>query len=328
MKVKELRDLLNNKDPNLVQDAFVEVYKMLTKSKKEEVDASVIHILSNQGNIRKDKTNTTNIPALLDEIAYFVSCVEQGYYYIPNRIIPKSERTKWRFKVKNYLKVLLKIDNQSPYYKGALDALIALYKILSKSCGTYLLSSEEPFNAIGIGQDSFYECIIVRMASLGIGNEEITKIISLVIDIDLSRECIYSDFYAVLICLLHIESDKKRVIKVAETMREEQYEKIKTFNGKYSIPYEYTNRLDELNDLIFAFSASIEICKMDIDTYYKYSQRHNDEITLYCMLEIIAQFGDHEDWIAAYEYTIEKKKIKPREQLYAFYKKLVEEFKS
>ena len=36
MEVKELRDLLKDKDKKLITDAFVEVYKALPKSKKEE----------------------------------------------------------------------------------------------------------------------------------------------------------------------------------------------------------------------------------------------------------------------------------------------------
>ena len=44
MKVKELRDLLKDKDKKLITDAFVEVYKSFTKIKKEELD-DVIEIL-------------------------------------------------------------------------------------------------------------------------------------------------------------------------------------------------------------------------------------------------------------------------------------------
>ncbi len=37
MKVKELRDLLKDKDKKLIIDAFVEVYKALPKSKKRRI---------------------------------------------------------------------------------------------------------------------------------------------------------------------------------------------------------------------------------------------------------------------------------------------------
>ena len=37
MKVKELRDLLKDKDIKLINDAFVEVYKALPKSKKRRI---------------------------------------------------------------------------------------------------------------------------------------------------------------------------------------------------------------------------------------------------------------------------------------------------
>ena len=49
MKVKELRDLLKDKDIKLINDAFVEVYKALPKSKKEELDSVIESIVKGEG---------------------------------------------------------------------------------------------------------------------------------------------------------------------------------------------------------------------------------------------------------------------------------------
>ena len=55
MKVKELRDLLKDKDIKLINDAFVEVYKALPKSKKEELDDAIILNLIDSVGISKDE---------------------------------------------------------------------------------------------------------------------------------------------------------------------------------------------------------------------------------------------------------------------------------
>lgn len=52
MKVKELRELLDHKDPKNTIDAFVEVYKMLSKAKKEEADVLIESILEGKGKIK------------------------------------------------------------------------------------------------------------------------------------------------------------------------------------------------------------------------------------------------------------------------------------
>ena len=49
MKVKELRDLLKDKDIKMINDAFVEVYKALPKSKKEELDSVIESIVKGEG---------------------------------------------------------------------------------------------------------------------------------------------------------------------------------------------------------------------------------------------------------------------------------------
>ena len=39
---------------------------------------------------------------------YFLDCAKAGYYSSPNKVIPKKERSNWRFKVKRYYKELTK----------------------------------------------------------------------------------------------------------------------------------------------------------------------------------------------------------------------------
>ncbi len=58
MKVKELRDLLKDKDKKLITDAFVEVYKALPKSKKEELDDAIKSIVSGEGKKKATKQKT------------------------------------------------------------------------------------------------------------------------------------------------------------------------------------------------------------------------------------------------------------------------------
>ena len=68
MKVKELRDLLKDKDIKLINDAFVEVYKALPKSKKEELDSVIESIVKGEGKKKTVKQEEVSLNDLFVEI--------------------------------------------------------------------------------------------------------------------------------------------------------------------------------------------------------------------------------------------------------------------
>ncbi len=55
---------------------------------------------------------------LEDEITQFLSNAYAQNYLIPNKVIPKSQRSKWRFMVKKYIKELEKISTEDEIFSG------------------------------------------------------------------------------------------------------------------------------------------------------------------------------------------------------------------
>ncbi len=138
MKVKELRDLLKDKDIKLINDAFVEVYKALPKAKKEEINVDIESILSGEGKKKAKKQENIPLPDLFNEIATLINYAYQGYYISPNRVVPKKDRPKWRFQVKRYLKALFKVSSQDPNFPKVVQYIEELYKMLTYGCGVYI----------------------------------------------------------------------------------------------------------------------------------------------------------------------------------------------
>lgn len=73
----------------------------------------------------------------MSEINNFLELVDGEYYATPNKIVSKTERSSWRFKVKRYYKELNKIEPNSKNGGMATFLLIELFKRLSR--GTYYL---------------------------------------------------------------------------------------------------------------------------------------------------------------------------------------------
>lgn len=64
MKVQELRDLLKAADRDLLEKAFVESYKHLTKRQKEETDPAITDVLSGKSAKSTGKKESVNFDEL------------------------------------------------------------------------------------------------------------------------------------------------------------------------------------------------------------------------------------------------------------------------
>ena len=104
----------------------MELYKSISKKIKEEKEIDDI-IINIDKPINTKKIETINFDDLSNEILSFLSDV----YASPNRIISKTERSKWGFKVKNYYKNLTKISPDAKDGLGATNLLIMVYNRLS-----------------------------------------------------------------------------------------------------------------------------------------------------------------------------------------------------
>ena len=133
MKVQELRDLLKAADRDLLEKAFVESYKHLTKKQKEEADQAIADALSGKSVKSTVKKESVNFDELELQITEFLENAYAQNYFAPNRIIPKSQRPKWRFMVKNYIKELEKISVDDANYTRSAKLLTDLYHMLCEA---------------------------------------------------------------------------------------------------------------------------------------------------------------------------------------------------
>ncbi len=70
-------------------------------------------------------------------------------YFAPNRVIPKNQRPKWRFMVKNFIKELEKIPPDSENFAESVQLMDQLYALICLARNVYLFSTDDPFRSIG-----------------------------------------------------------------------------------------------------------------------------------------------------------------------------------
>lgn len=209
MKVQELRDMIKGSDRALVEKAFVESYKQLTKRQKEDADDLIRAVLSGENAGTGQKKETVSFQELSAEIKTFLENAKAGNYYIPNRIIPKSQRPKWRFHVKRYIKELEKIQTESEYYQEAVNLLRDIYSLLCTACNFYLFSTEDPFRSVGWAQNELYRLLVSKTFADGYTRENIMAMSVAACTGGISRISLYYDQELELVSLLRISDVKK-----------------------------------------------------------------------------------------------------------------------
>src|SRR5271165_6910967 len=80
-------------------------------------------------------------------------------YFAPNRFVPKSQRPKWRFKVKRFFNEINAAVARPASIEKASDLLEKLYQMLCYACDFVLFSAYDPFQSVGIAQTEFLDAV-------------------------------------------------------------------------------------------------------------------------------------------------------------------------
>lgn len=184
MKVQELRDLIKKADRELLEKAFAEAYKQFTKRQKEEVDQLINNILEGKDEKNTKKNESIDFNVLEGEINQFLSNAYAQNYLVPNKIISKRERPKWRFIVKKYIKELEKISMEDENFSRAAKLLTDIYHLLCEACNYYLFSTDDPFRSVGWNQPDLFQIVVKKNFALGCSRE---KMAALLLDADCNR---------------------------------------------------------------------------------------------------------------------------------------------
>lgn len=302
-------------------DIIVELYKRLPKKVKEDYD--IDKFIEDINNKTKKEEKKVSFDDLCSEMRYFLDCAKAGYYSSPNKVIPKKERSNWRFKAKRYYKELTKTIPTTDIGVKSTKLLIELYELVSRGTNTLVFTNWDTFRALGVNQVEYLDMLYKRILSTG------NSINNIKVCIDLLDNCkdpnILDEFLInVFVDNLRTEESKLTAINLLDEKVVEVKEKIKSLGKKYN--YHDMYYLEEDNNLYVETATRLYFSSFEVDEGIKYYQKnyihYNSEVKEYILLEILRELELYEEWITEYESA--SKKIKLREELTRDYEKIKE----
>ena len=222
MKIQELRNMVKEADRELLEKAFIECYKQIKKSQKEEVDQIIQDVLAGKEKKAPKKNESMDFQELESQITEFLANAYAQNYFVPNRVIPKSQRPKWRFMCKNYIKELGKIPIENENFAQSAKLMTDIYHLLCSACNYYLFSTDDPFRSVGWEQSDLFRLVVKKNFDLGYSRERIGELLLDAASGGLSRESLHIFQEIVLLSELKTSDVKYMAIEEAQKLVEER----------------------------------------------------------------------------------------------------------
>lgn len=314
MKVQELRNLLASAERENLEKAFVECYKQLRKSQKEECDPVLGALLKGKTAEQTKVDTSVDFETMVQQIDDFISNAYASNYFAPNRIIPKSQRPKWRFMVKNFIKELGKVPLDSDNYEESVKLLTNLYCLICKACDIYLFSTEDPFRSIGWEQPDFFALVVSKTFADGYSREKIAQLLSYAVSGGLSRESLHIQQETVFLNSLRTSDVKYMAMEEAKRQVEENESRLKAIKKYDDGQYALKDTINELCSMIFLITIELGEPEEGVEYFFNHFKELDKEITLYCALQLVDWMDKEELWMDVYKYGLGKK-VTPRDSL-------------
>lgn len=327
MKVGEVRTKLKAYKKDELQQLIVEMYKAIPKEVREnkEIDQLIDNPNYLKQKKRSEKQHYENMDffAVKQDVESFIEHAYQQYYIAPNRMVPKKERSNWRFTAKRLIDQVLAFTTHPNYKEKSVELYQEIYQLLCYASSHYVFASDEPFSTLKTTQADFFEQIILLKKRIEDPDKWISDSLKLVLDHDLDRYTLKIELLAILLEALNNAPLKERAIEIAEVLLREKRSKIGRINKK-TIKYHDEQYLNTLVEMIFITKSELGEYKDAIAFFQKYYLAIREEIKLYVLLDFIEADQRIEEWLEVYEDAV-KKKVEPREVLEYKYKYIKKE---
>lgn len=317
MKIQEFRDRLKTADRTALEKIAAELYRRIPKKTKEdELDERIDAIIKGE-DAPKAPSKTPSVPfdELERDIGTFLSHVDSNYYWEPNRVVPKAQRSKWRFTVMRFLKQLDAIAVDDENAEAAARLYLEIYGRLTYGCGYYIFPTEDPFRAIGRRQGDFYPIMVARYFSTGFTDEKILDMLRAAACTMLDRETLHCEMEKAFIRELRTRDMREKAYEIAKAevlrIKAEEYPAAKRSHDEFIT----TEKVRELSSTILGLGIALYEEKDSIDFFWIHHEERNGEVQLYVALKCIDYFdGSNDFWLETYEGAV-RRGVKPRDRL-------------
>jgi len=316
LKINEVRTLVKKHKREDLEYIIAELYKAIPKQKVIDHDIAdlITHPekMRSQRKTKKPSVRLRPFSEIEKETEKFVSNAYNQYYLIPNRVVKKSERSKWRFLVKRLYKELIQYGKQEEYQKQSAELLKKLYEVLTYSCAYTLFTAYDSFDSTGIEQTAFFLSVIDIYHKFQDKPDFISSTIDLIINNSLNRYTLYSDLMNVFLEYMNIPDLLYTTIEKSKEKREILMNTIPV-NRNWSTDYKLKEKKNNCTELIFRSYAGLFEFDNALTDFKKYYIEDNNEVKLYVLVRLLMEF-DEKDLILN-ELQEAEKQIKIRQSL-------------
>jgi len=318
MKIAELKDCLANYPEEQLRLVITEIYKAIPKAVKEakEID-SIIKNPGRGGETRNRGARQEQLPdigLLKNETETFIECAKNQYYLVPNQIVSKKERPKWRFTVKRLYKELLLAAQNERDIALASKLLEKLYELLCHACGYTVFNSYDCFESAGIEQKDFFDRVLFLKYQVESQRAFIKNAQMLMIDNFLNRYTLHSDLIEVILSFLKTSDLLEMAIEENKALLLLEKERSVPTSRDSFRDYHKSERINNLTEFgVFCYGKLHEIENAIAHYQQNYIER-NQEVRLYLLLRYLFSLKQVELFLREYESAV-KNGVKPRSEL-------------
>lgn len=316
MLVSELKTEIEKYDKKELKSIIIELYKRIPKNKKEDynIDEFIKDIKKNN----KTNKKLIDFETLQKEIIYFLQCVDNEYYAIPNKIVSKKERSSWRFKVKRYYKELNNILPNSNNGYSATLLLIEIFKRLSIGSNRLLFINWETFRALGVSQADYYDYLIKRILYHGYTKENLEKCIDL-LDIPKDPYELSYDMFWIFLSNLKTCDTKEISIELLNEKINILNQKLKETKNSHQ-EFDIKENINNYVKCVLELYLMLNKYEVGIKYFHKNYIESTKEVKEYVLLNKLEDLELTKEWLKEYERNMNK--IKFRESLKEKYNNL------
>ncbi len=198
MNVAELKKILKSKKKAELEELVLTLYRHIPMKKIEIEGIDKIFSIEPANINNNIHDNLLNEKALLKEINTFNSNFLAGNYGLPNRIISKDKRSKWRFEVIRFYKEVVKIFPNATMKLELAESFGQLYDAMVEGCSRYLCSSEDCFASVQKSQTVFFIQVIQFKKEVLSGEALYRQLMEHIMVDGLSYDTLSSELYAAM----------------------------------------------------------------------------------------------------------------------------------
>ncbi len=291
-----------------------ELYRKIPKKERDaqDLDGMILDFASflEKKKLGKPSQPLVNITNLEIDVRWFLENAYNQYYMVPNRVVSKKDRPKWRFLANGFIKELNRHPVDGETGEMATGLLLNIYQMLCYATQYHLFVSTTPFKAVGLPQTEMFDMLIARMLEHDKSPERIRLCLRLLIENNLDEDTYFIQMTPLLYPRLKTPDMKETAIAqgflLLKDLTEKQEKTSKAKHRDIMEEYNQNQAIDRMAHMLFDLLSFMGDVEHGLKLYKKYGSKMSGNVSTYAVLWHL-EFNDlPRIWLREYDLAVSK----------------------